>query len=55
VGDEEAARIIKLVGTKPEHHGYEPKDHLALGASLDLIDFETAANVSGAKYVQKNP
>lgn len=49
IGGEEAARLIKEVGTKPDHGGVEPKDHLALGSTLDLIDFETAATVSGAK------
>jgi seryl-tRNA synthetase len=49
VGGEDAARLIKEVGSKPDHQGVQPKDHMALGSALDLIDFETAAIVSGAK------
>ena len=30
--------------------GFDVKDHLAIGHALDLIDFETGATVSGAKY-----
>lgn len=29
---------------------WEVKDHLQLGAALDLFDFEAAANVAGAKF-----
>lgn len=30
--------------------GFDVKDHMAIGQALDLIDFETGAAVSGAKY-----
>ncbi|MBI9105804.1 MAG: serine--tRNA ligase [Spirochaetales bacterium] len=30
--------------------GFTPKDHIELGNDLDLIDFDTAARVSGAKF-----
>ena len=29
---------------------FQVRDHLELGASLDLIDFETAAEVAGSKF-----
>ena len=29
---------------------FEPKDHLELGTALDLVDFDTAAKVSGTKF-----
>ncbi|EIE20022.1 putative seryl-tRNA synthetase [Coccomyxa subellipsoidea C-169] len=50
VGGEEAARVIKMVGSR-RNLGLEVKDHMAVGTALDLIDFETGANVSGAKFV----
>ncbi len=48
MGGEEAARVIKMVGSR-RNLGLEVKDHMAVGTALDLIDFETGANVSGAK------
>lgn len=35
---------------KPINFNFKAKDHLALGKDLDLIDFETAASVSGQKF-----
>jgi seryl-tRNA synthetase len=37
------------IGTMPEF-GFAIKDHLELGESLGLLDFERAAEVSGAKF-----
>jgi len=48
-GGEEDAREIARYG-EPPAFDFEPKDHLALGADLDILDFETAAEVSGAKF-----
>ncbi|KAK9902854.1 hypothetical protein WJX75_008582 [Coccomyxa subellipsoidea] len=50
VGGEDAARVLKTIGT-PCDPGFKVKDHLAVGIALDLIDFETGATVSGAKFV----
>ncbi|BDA51395.1 Serine-tRNA ligase [Coccomyxa sp. Obi] len=50
VGGEEAARLIKEVGSRC-NMGFDVKDHMAIGHALDLIDFETGATVSGAKFV----
>lgn len=41
--------LLKEVGTRAQQD-FEPQDHLALGAQLDLIDFQTGAAVAGAKY-----
>jgi len=49
VGGEEDAREIAQHGAV-RTFDFETKDHLALGASLDLIDFESAAGVAGAKF-----
>jgi hypothetical protein len=44
VGGEEAAAVLRVVGQPPQF-SFPVKDHLALGEALDLIDFETAAEV----------
>lgn len=49
VGREGEGRVLRTVG-KPPGFDFEPKDHLALGAALDLIDLENAAKVSGQKF-----
>ncbi len=41
--------VIKTVGT-PRKFDFEPKDHIELGESLDLIDTETGAKTSGARF-----
>ncbi len=41
--------VIREVGTKPSF-GFEPKDHMALGTALDIIDVEQAAVVSGSRF-----
>ena len=52
VGGEEDAVVVKTVGSPPSFPpGFTPVDHLALGASLDLIDFDTGAASTGAKFV----
>lgn len=40
---------IKTWG-EPRKFTFTPKDHVQLGEELDLIDFETATRVSGAKF-----
>lgn len=40
---------IKRSGTIPEF-GFKAKDHIELGTSLDIVDFEAGAKVSGAKF-----
>jgi seryl-tRNA synthetase len=41
----------KLIANgEPRHFGFETKDHLALANDLDLVDFESAARVSGQKF-----
>jgi len=41
--------VIKEVGSR-RNPGFELKDHVNVGLALDLLDFETGASVSGAKY-----
>lgn len=40
---------VKRVG-EPTHFDFSPKDHVELGQSLDIIDFDTATRVSGTKF-----
>ncbi len=41
--------LVREVGKKPEFK-FQPKDHLALGESLNIIDFETGSKVSGSGF-----
>ncbi|MCR5436492.1 MAG: serine--tRNA ligase [Treponema sp.] len=40
---------VKVVGT-PRKFDFEPKDHVELGESLDIIDFDRGTKVSGPKF-----
>ena len=48
-GGEQDYILIKEVGTKPSF-SFEPKDHVALGESLDIIDMERGAKISGSRF-----
>ena len=48
VGEEDAAVLLKTVGSKPIF-SFPPQDHLALGEQHGLINFEAGARVTGAK------
>ncbi|MBC8013013.1 MAG: serine--tRNA ligase, partial [Methyloceanibacter sp.] len=50
VGDETANKELRKVGT-PKQFSFEPKQHFELGEALGLMDFETAAKLSGARFV----
>jgi seryl-tRNA synthetase len=47
--DEDDNRLERTVGDKPEIA--EPKEHFDLGEALGLMDFETAAKLSGSRFV----
>ena len=50
IGKEDKSNLeIKRVGNIP-NFSFKPKDHLLLGEQLDLIDFDSAAKVSGQKF-----
>ena len=49
-GGEEANQEIKVIGEKTDL-GFEAKEHFDLGENLGLMDFETAAKISGARFV----
>ena len=48
--DETANKLVRKVGTPPEF-SFRPKQHFEIGEALGLMDFETAAKISGARFV----
>ncbi len=48
--DERANREERVVGDKPAFD-FTPKEHFDIGEALGLMDFETAARMSGARFV----
>lgn len=50
VGKEEKDNLeIRRWGTVPQFN-FTPKDHVQIGADLDILDFDTATKVSGQKF-----
>ncbi len=47
--DESANKVIKTVGTPPKFE-FEPKDHMAIGEALGIINVEKAAAITGARF-----
>lgn len=47
---EEDNQVVRTWG-EPKQFSFKPKDHVELGAPNNLIDFETAAKISGARFV----
>ncbi|MDY7028416.1 MAG: serine--tRNA ligase [Spirochaetota bacterium] len=50
VGKEEKDNLEIRRWGSPTEFAFQPKDHIELGSLLDLMDFETAAKVSGPKF-----
>lgn len=48
--DEESNKILETVGT-PRQFSFEAKDHVTLGEDLRQLDFETAARITGSRFV----
>jgi seryl-tRNA synthetase len=50
-GKDESDNIeIRRWGT-PRVFDFEPKDHVALGEALEMLDFETAVKITGSRFV----
>ena len=49
VGGEDDYVVVREVGTKPQFD-FEPRDHVALGELLDIIDIERGAKISGSRF-----
>jgi seryl-tRNA synthetase len=50
-GPDESANIEVRRWGEPTGMGFEPKDHVEIGESLGLMDFERAAKLSGSRFV----
>ncbi|MGI9407564.1 MAG: serine--tRNA ligase [Hyphomicrobiaceae bacterium] len=48
--DEDDNALVRSVGEPPEL-GFEAKEHYDIGEALGLMDFETAAKISGSRFV----
>jgi seryl-tRNA synthetase len=48
--DEKDNKVVRKVGTPPTF-SFQPKQHFEIGEALGLMDFETAAKISGARFV----
>lgn len=48
-GGENDGRVLETIGERPSFD-FSIKDHVQIGAELRLIDFETAAEVTGQKF-----
>jgi seryl-tRNA synthetase len=48
--DAEANVEVRRAGTPPQFD-FEPKDHVALGEALGLMDFDAAVKLAGARFV----
>ncbi len=48
--DETANREVRRWG-EPRAFDFKPKDHVDLGAGLGLMDFDTAAKITGSRFV----
>lgn len=48
--DESKNREIRVFGTRPEF-SFEPKNHWDIGEGLDILDFERAGKITGARFV----
>jgi len=49
IGGEDVSVVIQEIGSQ-RNFGFEPKDHVALGEALDILDFEAGSVVSGSKF-----
>jgi seryl-tRNA synthetase len=50
VGGEDQARLLRMAGKPRDFTDFSPKDHVELAQRLDIVDFEAAAKVSGARF-----
>ena len=51
VGRDERENVVRSVWGQPRGFSFSPKQHFEIGENLGLMDFETAAKMSGARFV----
>ncbi|RNB52745.1 serine--tRNA ligase, partial [Brevibacillus borstelensis] len=51
VGTSEDDNVVAWTWGEPRKFSFEPKPHWELGQELGIIDFETAAKVTGSRFV----
>jgi seryl-tRNA synthetase len=55
-GTDESANVEVARHGEPRQFGFEPRDHVALGEGLALLDFAAASRISGARFaVMRGP
>ncbi len=50
-GKDETANVVVRKWGEPAKPGFAPKDHVAIGEGLGMMDFDRAARMSGARFV----
>jgi seryl-tRNA synthetase len=50
-GSDESANVEVARHGEPRQFGFQPRDHVDIGESLGLLDFEAAGRISGARFV----
>jgi seryl-tRNA synthetase len=50
VGADENANVEVRKWSEPTQFEFDPKDHVDIGTALGILDFETAARISGARF-----
>ena len=50
IGNDETDNVIIKQNGTPRKHSFNPKDHVDIATSLDLVDIERAAKISGARF-----
>jgi len=51
VGKDESANKVLRKNGEPKKFDFKPKDHVALGEALGIIDIESAGKISGSRFV----
>ena len=51
IGNDEDDNVFVRSWGEPPEFNFEPRDHVALGEGLQQLDFETAAKITGSRFV----
>lgn len=50
IGEDDSANVELRKYSEPRDFGFEPKAHWDVGTDLDILDFDRAAKISGARF-----